>query len=322
MIDATRVLRPLTEAAAAIEKLVDYQTTPELVSALQETAQAIDRTLRNLLRSDPGIPDELRLAAFSPTELQNDQLIPALRQRNLISLQLAGMVHELEQAARRAANGEVRAADADQAQRTVEAVRAEISKAADQPVLEAAHQAVESGLLESSARPVPAPDRKRRVYRNLALGALLLLLAIVAVFQVTRESDLQRGIAALQAERWDAAEAHLLKAAQDKGNATAQVYLARVYRRQHQYDRAAAVLREAAERHDQDDAVWRELGYLFLDLQQPQYAVERFRRAQELNPDATLNWIGLVRALRAAGDPSAEVVLQQAPAEVRAALAR
>jgi hypothetical protein len=50
MIDKTRVLRPLQEAEAAIDKLDHYEAQSDLTAALQATWQAIDRTLRNLLR--------------------------------------------------------------------------------------------------------------------------------------------------------------------------------------------------------------------------------------------------------------------------------
>ncbi|MGH7467706.1 MAG: tetratricopeptide repeat protein [Longimicrobiales bacterium] len=322
MIDRTRVLRPLDDAAAALEQLDDYQTTAELASAVQGTAQAVDRVLRNLLRSDSGTPDELRLSALSSAELPHDRLIPALRQRNLISLQLAGQVHELEQAARRAAAGDVRAADGDQALHVVQTLRAEVSAASDKPVLAAAHHAVESGMLDLPVRAVPSANRQKQLYRRVGLAGALLLLGALLITLVTKESDLEKGIAAFKAQRWDVAEEHLARAAGDQADATAQLYLARVYRRQERYDRAAAVLKQAATRHSQDDDIWRELGNLFLDLNQPEYAVERFRRAQELDPDEKLNWIGLVHAMRAAGDPSSEQVLQQAPAEVRAAMTR
>jgi tetratricopeptide (TPR) repeat protein len=324
MIDPSRVLRPLDEAADAIDSLDVYENTAELASALEETRHAVDRTLRNLLRSDSGSPDELRLAALSSEDVPHDRLIPALRQRNLISLQLAGMVHELEQSARRVAQGDVRAADGDQAQRVVQMLRAEVGRASDQPVMEVAHHAVESGMLDVPVHPVPTPTsaRKKQMYRNVGVGAAMVVAAALLITLLARQSELEKGIAAVEAQRWDKAEGHFKKAARDKDNATAQVYLARVYRRQQLYDSAATVLKEAARQHSKDDDIWRELGNLFLDLHQPQLAVARFEQARKLDPKEKLNWIGLVRAMREAGDPAAEQVLQEAPPEVRAALTR
>src|SRR2546430_6435111 len=113
MIDPARVLQPLDEAQTDIRQLSDYQNTDDLSRAVQEAWRAVERSLRLLLRADMGAPDALRLSALSADELPADRLIESLRQRNRISLELAGMTHELERAAARAAAGGVRAADAD-----------------------------------------------------------------------------------------------------------------------------------------------------------------------------------------------------------------
>src|SRR5262245_34127165 len=126
MIDVSRGLEPLGEAEPAITKLHVYSSAAELASAVQATHAAVQRSLRYLLRADKGAPDDLRMIALAPSELSPDRLIPALRQRNLISLRLAGQIHELEQAALRAERGVVRASDADLAGRVVEQLRSEI----------------------------------------------------------------------------------------------------------------------------------------------------------------------------------------------------
>jgi tetratricopeptide (TPR) repeat protein len=192
----------------------------------------------------------------------------------------------------------------------------------DRPVQEAAHHAVESGVLDLPVHPVPRADRQKQLYRNIGIAAVMVVAAILLITLMARDSELEKGIVAVQAQRWDAAQNHLEKAARDKDNATAQVYLARVYRRQQRYDRAATVLKEASVKHSEDDDIWRELGYLFLDLGQPQLAVARFQKARQLDPKEKLNWIGLVRAMREAGDPAAEQVLQEAPPEVQSAMTR
>src|SRR5688572_22963174 len=166
-MDTGRILRPLDDAAGAIDKLDGYESPTELRSALESTWQAVDRTLRTLLRSDPAAPDEIRLSALSPAELPHDRLIPALRQRNLISLQLAGMVHELELGARRAAAGEPRAADGDHALVVIARLREEIMNAGDQPLRTAAHNAVESGMLDLPVQAIPLPRDRQRWYRVL-----------------------------------------------------------------------------------------------------------------------------------------------------------
>jgi tetratricopeptide (TPR) repeat protein len=256
------------------------------------------------------------LGALSPADVPLDRVVAALRQRNLISLQLAGMIHELDQSARRLSQGEVRPADADHARNVVDVLRAEINAAVDKPVLEATHTAIESGMLicrlDRFLRrwPKALPHRGDRG-RNTCLVFIL-----VAVFW---PSDLEKGIAAFEAQDWREAERHLTKDAEN-GDATAQLYLARVYRTTRQYQRAATVLRKAVTTHGDDDDLQRELGKLFLDLNQPANAVRYFQKARELEDDDQANWLWLVRGMRAAGDPNAEQVLQEAPPDVRAAL--
>ena len=320
-MDTSKITRPLDEAGAWIDKLEDYTSSAELSSAIQATWQAIDRTLRNLLRADPAAPDELRVAALSSTDLPNDRLIPALRQRNLISLQLAGMIHELELAARRASEGGARASDGDHAHNVVNLLRSEINASADRPVMDAAHSAVEAGMLEAPPIAVPPPRDLSRFLRTAAFFAVIILIPLALWLLLRGDSDLENGIAAFQAEQWQQAEQYLTKAAKD-GDPTARLYLGRVYRSTRQYDRAAAVLREAVNDAPNDDDIQRELGKLFLDLNRPEPAVERLKRARDLDQNDAANWIWLVRALRAAGDPSAEQVLQDAPDEVRATLSR
>jgi tetratricopeptide (TPR) repeat protein len=321
MIDTTRVLRHLDDAEGAIDKLEDYQSAAELNSAVQSVQQAVDKTLRSWLRADPGATEEERLAAFSPSDLPPDRLIGALRRRNLISLKLAGCIHELDQAARRGREGSARASDAELARNAVHQLRGEVSQAVDQPVMQAAHNAVESRVLDQAAQTVP----KNQSRRLLVMGGIgvLLVAALAAVFVLNlRGSEFEKGRIAFQAEQWKAAEEHFTKAAADDDNVAAQLYLARVYRTTNQQQRAADVLRKVAAKHPNDADVQRELGKLFVDRKQPVTAVKYLKRSLELDPDSHATWIWLIRALRAAGDPSAEQMLEQAPDEVRATLAR
>ncbi|HSL69952.1 MAG TPA: tetratricopeptide repeat protein [Longimicrobiales bacterium] len=331
MIDTARVLRPLNEAASAIDQLDEYQSTEELGSAVQTTWRAIDRTLRNLLRADPDAPDAVRLGALSPADLPLDQLIAALRTHNRISLQLAGMIHELDHSKRRLEQSAARPSDADHARKVVDVLRAEVNAYKDQPVLTASHHAVESGMMDLPAHPVQRSvtgrgltflrsASARRWFAPAAIGAGALILLVVVIALLGGDSNLERGIAAFEAQQWAEAERLLKEESEDPDNATAQLYLARVYRASQQYDRAADVLRTAAVRHPEDDDIQREVGKLFLDLYQPERAVTYLRKAQELDTEDRANWIWLVRALRAAGDPTSEEVLQSAPAEVRATL--
>lgn len=333
MIDTTRVLQPLSDAESAIRKLDDYENTAELASAVQQTWDAVERTLRQLLRADESAPDWLRMKALSKIELPANELLPALRQKDAVSLEMAGMAHDLEQAAIRAERGEVRASDADVARRAVQQVRTDVAAAAprlgqqqkqverDRPVRAAAHGAVAGGAVKEPVHSVPKP-KGRNWKRILPVPIAAVLVILLGIWAANRQNELDKGIIAFQADRLTAAEQHFKAAAKGGDATTARLYLARIYRQQDRLPEAAEVLQAAAADSPNDPEVRRELGKLFLDLNRPEQAVEQFRRAQELAPDVTENWIWLIRAMRLAGDPQAEVVLRQAPPEVQAAMTR
>ncbi|MFW6079857.1 MAG: tetratricopeptide repeat protein [Gemmatimonadota bacterium] len=157
-----------------------------------------------------------------------------------------------------------------------------------------------------------------------AAAALVVFGAAVAGFLLVVRGDrsLADGIDLFRAGRYStAAEAFERVLERDPERVTALLYLGRIERRRQAYADAAERLRTAARLAPDDPDVHRELGHLFLDLGRAESAVARFELALEVEPDAAANWIGLVRALRAARDPHAEAVLRRAPPEVRAVLA-
>jgi tetratricopeptide (TPR) repeat protein len=321
MIDPERVLSPLDEEQKAVDRLATYESSTELADALRSSWRAFERSLRHLLRGDSEAPNELRMSALSPADLPIDRLIAALSRRNLISLRLAGMTHEMEQAAKRAEGSDVRAADGDAALATIAQLRTEVYGLGDQPVRAAAHKAVEEGAIEESAQEVPSSGGERSRGGLIVTALVLIASAAFLVIVLRRGDSMSEGMAEFRAGRHAIAEREFRQAlADDNENVTARLYLGRIYRIEGRYDEAATVLREAARFAPRDAAVHRELGYLFLDLGSAGSAVSQFRQAQEIDPEDKLNWIGLIRALRAAGDPEADAVLERAPAEVRAAL--
>lgn len=323
MVDPDRVLRPLDDERTAIDQLTTYETTEQLRDALRASWRAFERSLRNLLRSDPSAPDELRLSALSSADLPVDRLIPALRSRNLISLELAGMGHDFEQSTQRVERGSVRPTDADAALAAIAELRREVRGRGhgDGPVVDAARGAATANALDHVVQPAtPSGDRGKT---RLVAGIILALAAIAAAVLMSRDggNPMDAGVAAFNADDYGLAEREFRRTLDDDPeNVTARLYLGRILRIQERYEEAADVLHRASTIAPNDADVRRELGYLFLDLDRPESAAAQFRIAQELEPDNDRSWIGLIRALRAAGDPEAERVLERAPATVRAAL--
>jgi tetratricopeptide (TPR) repeat protein len=331
MMNADRALAPLEEARPAIDRLDTYSSPQELTEALEAIGQAVERSLRQLLRLDASFPDEIRLNAQDTAALPFDRVVSLLRQRDRISLQLGNEVHALRQAVERGRSGQVRAADADTASALLARLREEVrsrppasEQAQDEDVRTVTHAAVERGEFEEPARPVAlwrAGPRLRTVL-VVALGVIAVVLAAWYIgARLRRPSELARGVTAFEQGRLAIAEQHFRAALAEQEDATAELYLGRILRRQGRFEEAAAVLNGARKRYPEDADVLRELGHLLaLDLKRPAAAAEAYRRAVELEPDDTANWIALVRALRAAGDASAETWLARAPADAQAVL--
>ena len=325
MIDPGRVLQPLDEAADDVNRLTDYETPAELARAVASSASAVERVLRRLLRADPAAPEALRLSALSSADLPFPRVLEALRQRNLVSIRLAGSVHELQEAARRAEAGQPRAGDADVATRAIERVRDEVRRIAERPM------PAEPAAAPAAAAPADATRSRAfalagfRWSRRFAWVAAAVALAILIVFAYTYyddvDSDLDEAVTLFTSGRETAAEQKFLEVLRDApDNVTARLYLARVYRRSGRLEQAREMLREAAQRQPDDADVRRELGHLLMSMGRPQLAIEQYERAVALEPEESSGWIGLVTALRAARDPRAETVLQRAPTAARAQL--
>lgn len=357
MIETDRVLRPLREAEPAIDRLDTYESPAVLMEALRATWHAVDRTLRTLLRSDGTAPDSIRLTAMSPEQMPSDVVIAELRRREFITIGLAGRMHELGQALERAERGDVRAADADNARDVVRCVTDEVNRLARRtraaPPSSGAQSASAAGPSTSgevlsvsdddeepawmtSSTSAPTAAHVKEALRDtggfrggflpgsrslwMAAGAAVLLaIAVAAVFLLGGASEMEKGVAAFRDDRDGVAEQHFRAALEeDEGNNTARLYLARILRGQGRNEEAADVLRTAATVDSQDAAVRRELGYLFLDLDVAKPAVQQFRRAVEIDPAEPLNWVGLYEALVRDGDAAgAAETLRRAPEEAR-----
>jgi cytochrome c-type biogenesis protein CcmH/NrfG len=140
-------------------------------------------------------------------------------------------------------------------------------------------------------------------------------------FMMGGASTMDAGVTAFEQQRWGVAEKNFRTVISDHPkDVTARLYLGRVLRVEGRAKEAGEVLNEARKLAPKDADVLRELGGVFMDLNKPATAVTAYRQAQEIDGSDVATWVGLVRALRAAGDPSADEVMRQAPAEAQAKL--
>lgn len=307
-MDPKRFLAPLDAEREAIRQLSEYGSEAELGAAVQRVGAAVDRVLRLLLREERAAPDAARLSAFS-ADLPTRDVVGALRGADTITMELAAGVVQLEDAAARARTGTIAASDADVAQDVVRRLMdvAVGAGGADLPA-------------DSVPEEQPGPRRRRRSGRTLMLAAVLIAAGGSFAWLALRESGPtgQAGVEAFAAGRLaEAEEIFRFRATGGAGTVSDWLYLGRIFRRTDRMEEAAAALRTAVDLDPEDPDVRRELGWLFMDLGRPSAAIEQFELAVETAPEESLNWIGLIRALQATGDPSAEEWLLRAPQDVR-----
>lgn len=321
MDETAAALRPLDEASADIERLHAYASTAELASALAAVSAAVERALRLRLRGDASAPERERVTALSPGDAPLEAVVQSLRTRDLISLETAGTVHELQAAAARARTGEPRAADADVALRAVARLRKEFG-AGDRASVPPAPAAGPAPSGSGDAEPALLPERRGRWMAWLGAGlALLFVVALAWVLTRGGAADYGQAMAAFRAGRLDSAAVGFQRVLEDRPeDVDAMLYLGRIHRRQGRAAESADVLRRAARIAPGDPDVRRELGHLLMDLRQPRAAIRQYEQALEADADDPRTWAALIRALRAAGDPRAERLLADAPADVQALL--
>ncbi|HUF11996.1 MAG TPA: tetratricopeptide repeat protein [Longimicrobiales bacterium] len=325
MIEADRILEPVAPDAPTMRALREYGSAPALADALRGASDAVEQSLRLLLRADQAADEQDRMRAMSPTELPFSDLIERLRARDRISIELAGSAHELRRAVESGTHRPPGPADADRALEVVARLRREVNTLGDAAVREAAHQGVAAHRLDEPATEVPGPERADEYRLRMAGVATTLVALAVAVFLVLRGHDdaLEEGVEAFAAGDLTEAAAHFREAvADDPDEATPRLYLGRVYRRLGRHAEAGDQLERAIRIASQDADIRREMGYLFLDLEAHAAAVRQFEQAVELEPAEEAGWIGLVRAMRLAGDARAEAMLARAPAAAQALLSR
>lgn len=349
-------LRVLRSAAKEIEALRSGSLSPSAARLhILRVANSVDRSLRRMLRDDESADLSLRLKALAPDEIRIDAVLAELRRGDRLPMELAASIHELLESRRRL-EGDVEPASVD-VSRTV-AVYDRL-----QTVLQQGAATRPPALGESPASPVrpsaqaaePPRQRQRQaapphvsqaiaaadaetellddadsssssrpwILAAIPVAAVLALLAIW-LFRGAGPDQLATGVQLFQEGEYTEAAQYFWRYAEDHpDDVTPQLYLARIHRRMNRPELAAEAIRAAESIAPDDPAVHRELGFLLLDAGQAETAVERFRKAIELDEQSSEGWIGLVRALRESGrDESVPAVIEQAPAEVRALLRR
>ena len=322
---AKAALRPLREAGAAITQLRAGGLDPQAgAEAVVRVAGAVEASLRRWLRPPPAPPLPVRLSALAADEMPVEAVLSELRQRDRISIELAAAVHELLGAKRRLEqSGVASPQDAELAVRTVDRLEAELSKRASAPPTPPAEPT--SALADATEAMEPEPSSREAGRRGawVAAGAIVLLVIVLLIlwWAVPRpSSEVEQGMALFRRGAYREAATHFQKqVAAHPDDVTARLYLARIYRRERDFAKAAEQLRAGLATAPEDAALQRELGFLLLDTGRPDAAVDRFRSAVLADSTAPDAWVGLVRALRASGQAAAaERVLARAPADVRA----
>jgi tetratricopeptide (TPR) repeat protein len=317
------LLRPLRRLREDVERLRAGDTggDPALPRRILRAAEAV---LRRMLRADARAPLEMRLRSLDVDELDIEEVLGELRRLDAVRLETAAAHHRL---ARQVAHDE--SPPAALILELLERLEADARAlaGAGEGVIELGQPAAETAAEPMAG--VAGPRDRLAITRRLALqraliGALAFLVLVTVLWFASRDrrGEVGEGVALFRSGELEAAAARFeSRIARDPGDVTARLYLARIHRRQGRHDAALEQLREAARRAPEDAAVHRELGLLFLDAGQPDAAVRRFREAVRLDGDSEAGWIGLVRALRAAGDhAAAEQAIRDAPPEVRALL--
>ena len=334
--DSGAAARALQSASREVEAMRRGDVDPEVDPRrpILRVANAVDRSLRRILRDDDSADLSIRLKALAPDEIRIDTVLGELRRHERLPMELAAGVHDLFETRRRLEAGSIPTdADRTRAVRVSDMLADQIRKleagaVTDQTIEAAPMAAPRAGSDEGVGKAPPA--RRRRPRKRTPAGrialAVIVLFALVFVgvrFMGDRgPSEMDQGLELFSSGDYArAAESFGRYARSNPDDPTPHLYLARIYRRMEQPELAAEAIRAAEAIAPDDAAVHRELGFLLLDAAQASVAVDRFRTAIELEPESTEGWVGLVRALRESGQGGqVAAAIAEAPPEVRALL--
>jgi hypothetical protein len=343
--------RPLRTAREAVESLRASTADPRAAAvALRRVVYAVENVLRRRLRDDPKAELDLRLSALAPDEVGTETVIDELRRRDHISLELAAGFHELVRLRQQLERGATPAAgDVERAVELVGRLESEMVRTPAPHDPRPQYAAPATPQAAPAARPYrESPEREdpqddgaadgrplgerpflTRVPTAVWLSGILSLFVLVLLggWLITgpqTNGGLEEGIVLFRSGAYAEAEPHFRRHAEARPNdPTPRLYLARIYRRLRDFERAATELRLALEVAPDDPGLHREVGFLLLDTGQPAAAADRFRTAVAADPESTEGWLGLIRSLREAGRPdAAQQIIERAPDEVRVLLVR
>lgn len=322
-------LRPLHAAWDARSALREGSSdTAASRGDLLRLGEAIEASLRRLLRDEAGVPLEVRLRALADDELAAEEVMATLRQHDRVSIELAAAFHDVLRLRQRLAYGaEPAPGDVALVLGLADRVEREVLAAPAAPVAPAPPEPLPEATVGAPADPVLPPVRTVTGagvglprYGVLVAVGIVLLFALGLWLTVGRTSPrLDEAIALFRTGDYErAAEQFERHARARPADPTPRLYLARIHRRLARYDEAGEQLRLGLEAAPDDAALHRELGYLLLDLGQADAAAGRFRSAVERDPESAEGWLGLIRALRESGQPAAAArIAARAPADVR-----
>jgi tetratricopeptide (TPR) repeat protein len=328
--DRQTALRPLREVGAVLASLRGGSIPEgEVRAAVMGVADAVERSLRRLLRDLPAAAMEVRLSALASDELREDELLAELRQHDRISMELAAAVHDLLRTRKRLRDGApAEPRDAALATQAADRLEHEIANPVHFP-----RQRVDEPPVvdETLVHPVPvegAEDvagrrRSRWVVPVVALAAILVVAALAWRLVPRGPTEMDEGIALFQSGNVMDAASHFWRYAEEHpSDPTPHLYLARIHRRTHRFDMAAQELKKALDLDPSDLDAQTELGFLLLDTRRFDLAVQRFGAVLKRDTTSRDAWVGLVAALRFSGRPeAAQRALDSAPAAVRALVA-
>ncbi|HUE95159.1 MAG TPA: tetratricopeptide repeat protein [Longimicrobiaceae bacterium] len=327
--DSSSALRSLRAASEEVDALSRGALSPEGERRhILRVANAVDRSLRRLLRDDDRADLSIRLRALAPDEIQADAVLAELRRNDRLPMAVAAAIHELFEIRRRLDGGTMPArGDGERAVRAAQGLEGAIRQPRPPVAAPAAGGAVgepEDDVLDEELEP---GGWSRRMLGATVAGGVAFIAIVAAAFYLASDrgpNHMAEGVALFRSGAYTEAAHHFWRFAEaNPDDATPHLYLARIHRRMDRPELAAEALREAQRLAPEDAAVHRELGFLLLDTGRADVAVDRFRRALELEGESSEAWVGLIRALRESGRTrEADEALAQAPAEVRALISR